>query len=664
MTATVTSPRAPLVTPNVVQSPLATSTDASCPAAGSGIFGNMSGDIDCFQRIATGPPASQIPSRDDHPLPRLGIVTVNSDIALRLSNQTAPISTNKFYANLFLGNQGQGVWTHPYSVSWSRGAGNAQSWGLAVSQIDPEQRAFGPPNNAIPGSPARYFINPLGIQSIVLSASELGSSTVLTTDSLQAFSVNANLQPQAGSGSSIKFPLVQGMGFVTALYTNLQPAVQSSIFFRGVVSGGSPRAGLFKYVATLEDGKTWLIYASSSNGQDPGLRLVSNTLLQGPPGWSGTIQVARNPAGADGEAKFDGSAGVYAAFGNVRGKVNGNTGTYTLSWIKAGLSTGQPLIMFALPHHVQSFDSNTRSHLINIALSTTTKGTATAVVADEWAMVEPNLPTTLGFAPWSPDTGPRTSLSAAAISAINNVAASEVRQDMQAQSNLDSMYYSGKALSKFASIVYVIHDLVNDPGLAQEGLNQLKTAYARFATNQQIRPLVYDTAWKGIVSSASYTLHDPGVDFGNSYYNDHHFHYGYFVHAAAIIGYLDPGWLNGNKDWVNSLVRDAASPVQDEFFPFSRSFDWYHGHSWAKGLFESGDSKDEESSSEDVMFAYGMKLWGKITGDQSMEARGNLMLSILARSLQNYFLMASDNTVQPRNFIDNKVTGIVSTFYR
>ena len=60
------------------------------------------------------------------------------------------------------------------------------------------------------------------------------------------------------------------------------------------------------------------------------------------------------------------------------------------------------------------------------------------------------------------------------------------------------------------------------------------------------------------------------------------------------------------------------------------------------------------------MFAYGMKLWGRVIGDSSMEARGNLMLSILARSLQNYFLMASDNTVQPRNFIDNKVTGIVS----
>jgi endo-1,3(4)-beta-glucanase len=60
------------------------------------------------------------------------------------------------------------------------------------------------------------------------------------------------------------------------------------------------------------------------------------------------------------------------------------------------------------------------------------------------------------------------------------------------------------------------------------------------------------------------------------------------------------------------------------------------------------------------MFAYGLKMWGTAIGDASMQARGNLMLSVLARSLQHYFLMASDNTVQPANFIANKVTGIVS----
>ncbi len=233
------------------------------------------------------------------------------------------------------------------------------------------------------------------------------------------------------------------------------------------------------------------------------------------------------------------------------------------------------------------------------------------------------------------------------------------------QTNLDSMYFSGKALSKFATLIYTIHELGQNPALAASGLARLKDAFNRFATNQQIYPLVYDTAWKGIVSSGSYVTGNAGQDFGNSYYNDHHFHFGYFIHCASIIGYLDPGWVGANKEFVNLLVRDAANPRSDDsLFPFSRAFDWYHGHSWAKGLFESGDSKDEESSSEDTMFAYAMKMWGRTVGDMSMEMRGNLMLKILSRTLQNYFLMDSSNVNQPPNFIANFVAGIVSIHFK
>lgn len=123
---------------------------------------------------------------------------------------------------------------------------------------------------------------------------------------------------------------------------------------------------------------------------------------------------------------------------------------------------------------------------------------------------------------------------------------------------------------------------------------------------------------------------------------------------------MDPQWLETSKDWVNMLVRDAGNSAgNDPLFPFSRGFDWFHGHSWAKGLFESFDGKDEESTSEDAMFAYALKMWGKTIGDVSMEARGNLMLGILRRSMRNYFLMESNNKNHPANFIANKVTGIV-----
>ena len=111
---------------------------------------------------------------------------------------------------------------------------------------------------------------------------------------------------------------------------------------------------------------------------------------------------------------------------------------------------------------------------------------------------------------------------------------------------------------------------------------------------------------------------------------------------------------------MNTLIRDAANPsTEDTYFPLYRSFDWYNGHSWAKGLFDSGDGKDQESTSEDALFSYAMKMWGKVTGDAAMEARGNLMLAVQKRSFQNYFLLESINTNQPANFIENKVTGIL-----
>lgn len=55
-------------------------------------------------------------------------------------NQKSPIATNKFYAGFFLGTQSNAVWTHPYSLAWSKGTGNAKSWGLSVSHIEPDQR--------------------------------------------------------------------------------------------------------------------------------------------------------------------------------------------------------------------------------------------------------------------------------------------------------------------------------------------------------------------------------------------------------------------------------------------------------------------------------------------------------------------------------------------
>ncbi|KAI1612816.1 endo-1,3(4)-beta-glucanase [Exophiala viscosa] len=550
----------------------------------------------------------------------------------------------------------------PYSLAWSQGSGNAQSYGMAISHIEDSQKTFGSAETDIPNSPDQYYINPLGIQSLILSAAEFGTSTVLTTDSLLVLSANVHLQASNGSSSILTMPLVQGMAFVTGQYVNLQPNIQSSVFFGSVTESAQPKSGVFKYKITLLDGHVWLLYAMPTSGIDPNFQLVSSTLLQGSANWYGDIQIAKLPDDSM-EYLYDDAAGTYPTSGTVAGYAEDSKAQYSLSWTKGGAyKSNSTLLMFALPHHLDSFDSDTAASVTNLTLATTTSGNSTAVIADYWVMEENELPTSLGFAPWRPanSSDSTVNLTSEAIAAIQNVSATEASQNMSAQTNLNSMYYSGKALSKFAQLVYTMHDLADQPDLAKTALLELESCFEVFSNNSNIYPLLYDTDWKGIVSSASYVTGDSGDDFGNSYYNDHHFHYGYFLHAAAVIGYLDPTWLTNNKDYVNALARDVSNPSSlDQYFPVFRSFDWYHGHSWAKGLFSSGDGKDEESSSEDAMFAYGLKMWGQTIGDASMEARGNLMLSVLARSLQSYFLMTSDNTNQPAEFIGNKVTGIL-----
>ena len=601
-----------------------------------------SGNI--FVPVATNAPPSQIPVRDDHPVPRIGI-----------TKQTKPISTNKFYANFFLGTQSQPTWTHPYSVSWPRGGGTSRSWGMAITHIEASQKVFGPDPNA---NPPQYFINPGGIHYVAMSATELSGGTILTTDSLTAFSANVNLHQNSGASPLISFPLVQGMGFCTGIYNGGTPILQTGVFFRSLTREQNLPNGCAKYRIILEDSSTWLVYAYSPRTAPLTLNVVNNGLIQATSNFVGTLQVAKSPS-AQAEAMYDASCGAYATGSTLSGNATGTVGTYTMTFKKEGLQSSS-LIMWALPHHVQSFSALTQRFVRGVYLQTTTKGVATAVVADSWTLEERKMPVDMGFAPWSDVAGTVNSISPAAAEVIKPIALREISQDIYAQANLNSFYYGGKALAKFAQIVWTFNALLKDPGIAQSGLEKLKAAFELWTSNRNQFPLVYEKAWGGITSSASYITGDAGMDFGNTNYNDHHFHYGYFILAAAYIGSLDANWLATHKDYINAMVRDIANPSEaDTYFPISRGFDWYHGHSWAKGLFESGDGKDQESSSEDAMFAYAIKMWGHTNKDAAMEARGNLQLSVVTRSIANYFCYTNDNRIQPPNFIANKVSGIL-----
>jgi endo-1,3(4)-beta-glucanase len=84
--------------------------------------------------------------------------------------------------------------------------------------------------------------------------------------------------------------------------------------------------------------------------------------------------------------------------------------------------------MFALPHHLESFDSSTAGKVKSAyTLISPTKGTQVAVVANQWTMIERGLPISIGWLPVK--EGAPATFSPAALNRISAVAKYEMQQD-------------------------------------------------------------------------------------------------------------------------------------------------------------------------------------------------------------------------------------------
>ncbi|CCD26019.2 endo-1,3(4)-beta-glucanase NDAI_0G02440 [Naumovozyma dairenensis CBS 421] len=588
-------------------------------------------------------------------------------LPMNLNKNGSALHTNKFYANLFLGNQTCPIWTHPYSLWFSK---EQDSLGIAINHIKASQRVF---SDEIP---SKFFFCPTNIKAFIFSSIEFNITEMPKLGFAGCNHMSIQLQLKKNDSQFIWFPLVQGMGFVTAIYYNLTPKFQSMIGFKSITlitNNQSLPINVSKYRILLQDDRIWTLYITLPVGSETTFRMsltqIDGNTIVADKSISGTI-VQIIPESHD---QIDRLAGSYVMDCTVESyAINDNTDelNYKLKYKTSSQTKPSPnTLIFALPHHIDVMTQQTLNTRTGIKLDSTVMGEMEAFITTEFNM-NLSIPTNLNFNPFTTIPGKNNNnnnnihYTPEILQSIHKAAINESQNDILTESNLDSMYFSGKILAKYAWILYVSHFILHDSNITNRLLINLKKAIQRFISNTQILPLMYDTIWGGIISSGT-----SSQDFGNSFYNDHHFHYSYHVITASIIALVDndinadgngSSWLIQNKDWVECLIRDYCNPsIDDQYFPQFRSFDWFNGHSWAKGLFESGDGKDEESSSEDVNASYALKLWGLVTKNNKLEQLGNLQLGILRGSLNHYFLYSNDNITEPKNFIGNKVSGIL-----
>jgi len=194
-------------------------------------------------------------------------------------------------------------------------------------------------------------------------------------------------------------------------------------------------------------------------------------------------------------------------------------------------------------------------------------------------------------------------------------------------------YFGGKALYRLANLLTLAHQL-GATGTADAVQAKLDTALTRWTqpkgcAARATQCFVYDPTAKGMVGLTA--------SFGSDQFNDHAFHYGYFVYAAGVAARYEPSLIPRLKPTVNLLAADIASPGASSAFPTRRGFDAYAGHSWASGYAPFADGNNQESSSEAANAWNGLGLWAAATGDAGLSTEATWMLSAEAASATAYW---------------------------
>lgn len=196
-------------------------------------------------------------------------------------------------------------------------------------------------------------------------------------------------------------------------------------------------------------------------------------------------------------------------------------------------------------------------------------------------------------------------------------------------------YFGGKELYHAAQLLQLSKQL----GMTEQSTtiqsqlkNQLNTWFdATGYQNRSSKYFYYDNSIKGIVGVSS--------SFGTDQFNDHHFHYGYFLNAAAILGEYDKGFLKSKKSFVDLLAKDIINNNRaDQNFPYLRNFDTYVGHSWASGFANFADGQNQESSSEAVNAWTGAYQWARLTGNEPLKSTALTLYNRESQAAMTYWL--------------------------
>jgi endoglucanase Acf2 len=202
-------------------------------------------------------------------------------------------------------------------------------------------------------------------------------------------------------------------------------------------------------------------------------------------------------------------------------------------------------------------------------------------------------------------------------------------------------YFGGKALYRDAQLLQIARQVGADDvadTLKKQVTEQLeKWMDPKGCETRDAFCFFYDTTNKGLIGQTP--------SFGSDEYNDHHFHYGYFLYAAGVLAADDSALATKLAPVMNLLAADIATSSTNQYFVSRRNFDSYASHSWASGTSPFADGNNQESASEAITAYAGLTLWAQASGNKSLEVEARWMHALEGASAQAYW--TNFDTTQP-----------------
>ncbi|KAL0450224.1 UNVERIFIED_CONTAM: putative endo-1,3(4)-beta-glucanase ARB [Sesamum latifolium] len=360
----------------------------------------------------------------------------------------------------------------------------------------------------------------------------------------------------------------------------------------------SPNSSRTKYTIKLNNNQTWLLYASLPISLSHDINTITSSV------FSGVVRIAALP---DADPKFQAVLDRFSSCYPVSGGA-AFTKPFSLEykWDKRGCGD---LLMLAHPLHLKLLsDSDCSVSVLKDFKYNSIDGELVGVGVEEDSHSE---------------------IIKALIKDVEELDASAI--------STSSSYFYAKLIARAARLALI----------AEEGT---------FGANG----FLYDGKWGGIVTKQGAL--DSGADFGFGVYNDHHYHLGYFVYGVAVLAKIDSVWEMKYMPQAYSLMADYmnVSRQANSNYARMRNFDFWKLHSWAGGLTEFWDGRNQESTSEAVNAYYSAALMGLAYGDSHLVSIGSTISAFEILAAKTWWHVKKEDTLYPEEFTrENRVVGVL-----